>query len=124
MNVQTERYHQYRDDEVELLSLIGDLAAGALEKAILYDRMQRQITELSTLAEVSEAITSPLYLDEMLDLVVDVAARVMRAKAISLLLLNEQERVGQVLTGYAQSRKKRNQSNDWLRLVMRSQRVS
>jgi signal transduction protein with GAF and PtsI domain len=90
MNVQTERYHDYGDDEVELLSLIGDLAAGALEKAMLYDRMQRQITELSTLAEVSEAITSPLYLDEMLDLVVDMAAQVTLAKATSLMLLNEQ----------------------------------
>lgn len=91
MNVQTERYHHYGDDEIELLALIGDLAAGALEKAMLYDQMQRQITELSTLAEVSEAITSPLYLDEMLDLVVDMAAQVMRAKATSLMLLNEQE---------------------------------
>jgi signal transduction protein with GAF and PtsI domain len=90
MNVQTERYHQYGDDEVELLSLIGDLAAGALEKAMLYDRMQRQIIELSTLAEVSEAITSPLYLDEMLDLVVDIGAQVMRAKAAALMLLNEE----------------------------------
>jgi two-component sensor histidine kinase len=90
MNVQTERYHRYGDDEVELLSLIGDLAAGALEKAMLYDRMQRQIIELSTLAEVSEAITSPLYLEEMLDLVVEMAAQVMRAKAASLMLLNEE----------------------------------
>jgi signal transduction protein with GAF and PtsI domain/anti-sigma regulatory factor (Ser/Thr protein kinase) len=91
MNVQTERYHEYGADEIELLSLIGDLAAGALEKAMLYDQMQRQITELSTLAEVSEAITSPLYLDEMLDLVVDMAAQVMRARATSLMLLNEQD---------------------------------
>jgi signal transduction protein with GAF and PtsI domain len=91
MNVQTEQYHEHEADEVELLSLIGDLAAGALEKAMLYDRMQRQITELSTLAEVSEAITSPLYLDEMLDLVVDMAAQVTRAKATSLLLLNDQD---------------------------------
>ncbi len=91
MNVQTERYHHYGKDEVELLALIGDLAAGALEKAMLYDQMQRQITELSTLAEVSETITSPLYLDEMLKLVVDMAAQVMRAKAASLMLLNEQD---------------------------------
>jgi signal transduction protein with GAF and PtsI domain len=89
MNVQTRAYHQHGADEVELLSLIGDLAAGALEKALLYERMQRQITELSTLAEVSEAVTSPLYLHEMLGLIVDMAAQVMRAKACSLLLLDE-----------------------------------
>ncbi len=91
MNVQTQTYHQYEADEVELLSLIGDLAAGALEKAMLYERMQRQVSELSTLAEVSETITSPLYLDEMLRLVVDMATRVMRAKACSLMLLDDEQ---------------------------------
>jgi signal transduction protein with GAF and PtsI domain len=91
MNVQTERYHEYGEEEVELLSFIGDLAAGALEKAMLHDRMQRQIEELSTLAEVSEAITSPLYLEEMLDLVVEMAAQLMGVQAASLMLLNEQD---------------------------------
>jgi GAF domain-containing protein len=90
MNVQTQTYHQYDADEVELLSLVGDLAAGALEKAMLYERMQRQVSGLSTLAEVSETITSSLYLDEMLRLIVDMAARVMRAKACSLMLLDEE----------------------------------
>ena len=93
MNVQTERYHAYEDDEVELLALIGDLAAGALEKAMLHDRMQRQIEELSTLADVSQAITSPLYLDEMLDLVVEMAAHLMPLRATSLMLLEEGDRL-------------------------------
>jgi signal transduction protein with GAF and PtsI domain len=91
MNVQTQTYHQYDADEVELLSLIGDLAAGALEKAMLYERMQRQVSGISTLAEVSETITSPLYLDEMLGLIVNMATRVMRAKACSLMLLDEEQ---------------------------------
>jgi signal transduction protein with GAF and PtsI domain len=91
MNVQTQTYHQYAADEVELLSLIGDLAAGALEKAMLYERMQRQVSGISTLAEVSETITSPLYLDEMLGLIVNMATRVMRAKACSLMLLDEEQ---------------------------------
>jgi signal transduction protein with GAF and PtsI domain/anti-sigma regulatory factor (Ser/Thr protein kinase) len=93
MNVQTRMYHHYDADEVELLSLIADLAAGALEKAMLYDQMQRQIAELSTLAEMSETITSPLYLDEMLGLIVDMAAQVMRAQVCSLMLLDEERHV-------------------------------
>jgi signal transduction protein with GAF and PtsI domain len=88
-NVQTRSYHEFSADEVELLSLIADLAAGALEKALLYDSMQRQIAELSALAEVSETITAPLYLDEMLDLVVEMAAQVMNARLCSLMLLDE-----------------------------------
>jgi signal transduction protein with GAF and PtsI domain len=89
MNVQTAEVHDYTEDEVELLSLIANLAAGALEKAALYDRMRQQIQELSTLAEVSRAVTSPLYLDEMLKVVAEMAARVMGAQATSLRLLDE-----------------------------------
>jgi signal transduction protein with GAF and PtsI domain/anti-sigma regulatory factor (Ser/Thr protein kinase) len=89
MNVQTRSYYEFATDEVELLGLIGDLAAGALEKAILYEGMQRQISELSALAEVSQTVTSPLYLDEMLEVVVEMAARVMKARLCSLMLLDE-----------------------------------
>jgi two-component sensor histidine kinase len=88
MNVQTVEMHDYTKDEVELLSLIANLAAGALEKAALYDRMRQRIQELSTLAEVSRTVTSPLYLDEMLGVVTEMAARVMGAKATSLRLLD------------------------------------
>jgi two-component sensor histidine kinase len=89
MNVQTADPHDFTADEIELLALIGDLAAGALDRAILYDRMNRQIVELTTLAKVSEAVTSPLYLDEMLDLVVEMAAKVMNAPICSLHLIDD-----------------------------------
>jgi signal transduction protein with GAF and PtsI domain len=89
MNVQTRAHHEFSSEEVELLSLIADLAAGALEKAMLYEGMQRQIDELSALAEVSETITSPRYLDEMLEVVVEMAARVMKARLCSLMLLDD-----------------------------------
>ena len=89
MNVQTAEMHDFSDDEIELLSLIANLAAGALEKAMLYDRMQQQIQELSTLAEISRTVNSPLYLDEMLGVVTRMAAQVMSAKATSLHLLDE-----------------------------------
>ncbi len=89
MNVQTHSYHEFSADEIELLGLIADLAAGALEKAMLYEGMQRQISELSALAEVSETITSPRYLDEMLEVVVEMAAQVMNARLCSLMLLDE-----------------------------------
>jgi signal transduction protein with GAF and PtsI domain len=89
MNVQTRVYHEFSSDEQELLSLIADLAAGALEKAKLYEGMQRQIVELSALAQVSETITSPRYLDEMLEVVAKMAERVMNARLCSLMLLDE-----------------------------------
>jgi GAF domain-containing protein/anti-sigma regulatory factor (Ser/Thr protein kinase) len=89
MNVQTTAIHEYGPDEVELLTIIADLAAGALEKASLYDSMRRQIADLSTLAEASRTITSPLYLEEMLRLIVEMATGTLNARLCSLMLLDE-----------------------------------
>jgi two-component sensor histidine kinase len=90
MNIQTTAVHEYAPDEIELLSVIADLAAGAIEKATLYDSMRRQIMELSTLAEASKTITSPLYLEEMLRLIVEMATGMLEARLCSLMLLDEQ----------------------------------
>ena len=48
-----------RRPEIDLLELIGELAAGALERAELLDGLQQQVNELSTLAQVSKTITEP-----------------------------------------------------------------
>ena len=88
MNVQTRDYRTFTEDEIELAALISDLAAGALDRALLYENMNRQISELSTLAKVSETVTSPLYLDEMLSLVAEMAGKVMGTPVCSLLLLD------------------------------------
>ena len=39
INVQTREGREYSDDEIELLSIIADVAAGELEKAVLYDEI-------------------------------------------------------------------------------------
>lgn len=90
LNVQTLQTHWFSEDEVEVLSLIGELAAGALVKAQLYDRQRRQLDELRTLAEVSEAVTSPQYLHDILDVVTALAARTIGASACSVHLLGEE----------------------------------
>jgi len=99
VNVQTTARHEYSNNEMELLGVIADLAAGAIEKATLYDNMRRQIMELSTLAEVSETITSPLYLEEILRLIVEMAARMLATKTASLMLIDED--TGELVTAAA-----------------------
>lgn len=88
INVQTTTTHEYTPEEMELIGLIADLAAGAIEKATLYDSMRRQIMELSTLAKVSETVTSPLYLEEILHLIVEMAARMLDVKTCALMLID------------------------------------
>jgi GAF domain-containing protein len=89
MNVQTAVPRDFTEDEAELLMLIGDLAAGALDRAMLYDSMNRRLDELTTLAKVSRTVTSQMVPDEMLELVAEMAAEVMRTDVCSLQLIDE-----------------------------------
>lgn len=89
MNVQTRQRYEFSAYEIELLQLIADLAAGALAKAQILEQQQTKINELQALATVSEAMTSPQYLDDMLNIVTEMAAKTMNASVCSLFLLNE-----------------------------------
>lgn len=88
LNVQTVAAKAYTDEEIEILALISDLAAGALVKAQLYDRQRRQLDDLRTLAQVSEAVTSPQYLDDILRVVTEMAAQTIGADACTIYLFS------------------------------------
>jgi signal transduction protein with GAF and PtsI domain len=92
MNVQTSEFHDFSPDEEELLMLIGDLAAGALDRAILYDGMNRRLEELTTLAKVSQTVTSQMVPSEMLELVAEMTAQTMGVEVCSLQLIDEENR--------------------------------
>jgi two-component system, sensor histidine kinase PdtaS len=89
LNVQTLAVTHFSRAEIEVLALIGDLAAGALARAQLYDKQRQQLAELRSLAQVSEAVTSPQYLDDILDVVTEMAAQTMKAAVCSIFLLDE-----------------------------------
>jgi two-component sensor histidine kinase len=66
LNVQTTEPHNFSHDEIEILLLIGDLAAGALVKARLHDQQRRQIEEMRTLARENERLmTNTAVIREM-----------------------------------------------------------
>lgn len=90
MNVQTRRFHHWTAPEMDLLELIGELAAGALERAVLLDGLSQQVNELKTLAQVSKTITDPIILDDMLAVICELAAQIMNAKGTALLLFDEE----------------------------------
>jgi signal transduction protein with GAF and PtsI domain len=89
LNVQTIAPHDFTPEEVEVVSLIADLAAGTLARAQLHDTQKRQIEELQALAAVSEVVTSPQYLDDILNVVTSMAARLLDAALCSIFLLDE-----------------------------------
>jgi len=91
----------YTEEQVQVFKAIADQAAAILDKARLYQVMERRARQLEALNEVGSVITSTLELDVVLDLIMQKAIELLRAEAGSLLLVDEEtgELVFQVVTG-------------------------
>ncbi len=63
LNVQTRAGHTYSQDEIELLSIIADVAAGELEKAVLYEEIGglKEALETRKLVERAKGILMKRY---------------------------------------------------------------
>lgn len=91
MNIQTHRLHTWTEAEAEFASLISEVVAGALERAILFEQTEHKMRELSAVAEVSRAVIAPAYLDDTLRVVAEMAAHAVTSRRCSLLLLDEND---------------------------------
>lgn len=89
INVQHRRARRHPAETVTLAEAIGRLVGGAITNARLYQATVQRQRELETLAQVSEAVISTKYLDEILQLIVTVTAELMGSKICSLMLLDE-----------------------------------
>jgi len=89
INVRTRRPHEYTKNQVRLLSGIANQIAGAIERSRRYRQLERHAVQLHTLSEVSQAITSNMYLEELLQLFVTMTARTMNYKICTVMLVDE-----------------------------------
>jgi len=92
INVRTLKAHVYTQTQVRLLESIASQIAGAVENSRQYRKMERRASQLSTLSEVSKTITSDLYLEEILQLIVAATAKTMSFKICTLMLLDEDKK--------------------------------
>jgi two-component sensor histidine kinase len=95
INVRTREAHEYTRNQVRLLSGIASQVAGAIDHMRRYKKLEAQASQLSTLSEVSKTITSNMYLEEILQLLVNLTAHSLNYKICTVLLLddNKQELV-------------------------------
>jgi len=92
INVKTRAPHRYSPKQVRLLSAIAAQAAAAIEGARLAESMYAKRSQLSAISEVSKTITSNLYLEEILHLIVAMTAKTMNFRICSIMLLDEEKR--------------------------------
>ena len=89
INVRTNPPHEYTKVQISLLDSVARQVGGAVENYNLYHRMEQRASQLSTLSEISRTITSDLYLEEILQLIVAMTAESMNFKICSIMLLQE-----------------------------------
>lgn len=92
ISVHTGSAHDYTDLQIGLLESIALQVGGALENYNQLRRMEQRASQLSTLSEISRTITSDLYLEEILQLIVAMTAESMNFKICSIMLLDEQKK--------------------------------
>jgi PAS domain S-box-containing protein len=85
LSVQFAETHHFDADELDLLNILAEQAAVAVENARLYEEtdeeLRRRVASLEALQRVTQEITSTLNLDRILELVLNEAMRFAEAEA-------------------------------------------
>jgi GAF domain-containing protein len=86
------RERVFEDHEIEFAASLAEQGGLAIENARLLESKDREALVLKAVTEVAKAVGSTLDVDEVLDLIVDKAMRILDLKACSLRLLNPKTR--------------------------------
>lgn len=90
INVRTHRPHEYTRNQVRILSNIAAQVAGVIERSRRLQQLERRAEQVSTLTEITRQIASNLYLEEILQFLVNMTARAMGYKVCTVMLLDEE----------------------------------
>jgi GAF domain-containing protein len=91
INVQHREPRRHTPTERTLLSIIGHQVGAAIENARLYEETKRQAQRLAALSTVSQIAASDRYLDEMLQLIVNMLGETMPARVCSIMLVDQKK---------------------------------
>ena len=91
LNVKSSAPRSYPERTVRILQSVASQAAAAVQGMRLQEDMQLRGTQLSAISEVSKTITSNLYLEEILQLIVAMTAQNFRFRLCSIMLLDEEK---------------------------------
>lgn len=89
INVQHKKTVAYTEPELKLLSTIARQVGGAIENARLYEETKRRAQAIQTLSAVSNTVTSNRYLEEILQMIVNMTASLLGSKIFSVMLLDD-----------------------------------
>ena len=79
-------------DEVRLLTAVAAMTANAIQRAGLFEQLERRVSELAILYEMDRRMAASLHVRDIQDFAVQSIPRVIGAEACSLLLWDEWEK--------------------------------
>ena len=88
ISAHTEAPREFTQAEVDFLVSSASLVAGAIENAHLYEEMRSRVGELEQLTDLAEAIARAETLEDLLPMVAERAAALLRAHACHVYLLD------------------------------------
>ena len=91
INVQHREAHHHSDSEIKLLAIIGKQVGNAIVNARLFAAAQKRAQQIENILRVSETVSSNLYLDEILKLVVELASEMTNSSVCSIMLVDEEK---------------------------------
>jgi two-component system, sensor histidine kinase PdtaS len=86
LNVRTREPREHSEAEIDLLVAIASQVAQTIQHARLYADAQRRVHELEALAQISEAVSESLYLEESLEAIVKTTIAAVNATGAALVL--------------------------------------
>jgi GAF domain-containing protein len=90
LDVQDTRLNVFDETDLLAVETLADQLAVAIERARLYQEIQRRLEELTFLSRVGRTVTSSLDLEQILTMVMKETALVLGAEIGSVLLLDEE----------------------------------
>lgn len=92
INVRTRRPHEYTRNQVRILSNIAAQVAGVIERSRRLQQLERRAEQVSTLTEITRHIASNLYLEDVLQLLVNMTTQAMGYKVCTVMLVDEERK--------------------------------
>ena len=91
INIQHRKAHRHSERELTMMSIIGHQVGGAIQNAQLYDEAKVRTQQLSTVSQIGHIVASGRYLDEMLQLIVNMISQTMSARVCSIMLVDQKK---------------------------------
>jgi len=93
---------EYSDSEIIMLSTLAAQVFGIIKQTQLSEQLHRKLQEQTRIYEVGKALSSPLNLDELLDLISKTSVELTKARGGVLRLLNREQTLLEIKSSYGE----------------------